>query len=122
MLKKCFYILILTAGVSSCYYDKEDELYPRDPNGCDTSNVTYNKTILPMLQNQCLVCHSQASASGNIVLEGYDQVKTHVDDGRFFGAISHAPGFTPMPHNMPKLPECTVNHVKAWINKGAPNN
>jgi hypothetical protein len=122
MLKKWFYILILTAGVSSCYYDNEEELYPRDPNACDTVNVTYSKTVLPMLQNQCYVCHSEAAAQGNVVLEGYDKVRTEVENGRFFGAINHAQGFTPMPYNMPKLPECTIKQMKAWIAAGALNN
>ncbi len=121
MLKKCFYILALTVGLSACYYDKEEELYPADPNACDTVNVSYSKTVLPMLQSQCYVCHSQAAAQGNVVVEGYNNLKPQVDNGNFFGAINHEPGFSPMPQGGHKLPDCTLKQIKSWIAKGAPN-
>ena len=121
MLKKCFYILAIAVTFSACYYDKEEELYPVNPNGCDTVNVSYSKTVVPMLQNQCYVCHSQAAGQGNVVVEGYDKLKPLVDNERFFGAISHADGFHPMPQGGNKLPDCTLKQIKAWIDKGAPN-
>ncbi|MGZ5244278.1 MAG: hypothetical protein ACXWDO_02460 [Bacteroidia bacterium] len=121
MLRKYFSLLFISLALNACYYDKEEELYPIDPNACDTVNVTYSKTVLPMLVNQCYVCHSQAAAQGNVVLEGYDRLKPYVSSGQFFGAINHAAGYNPMPKGGAKLPECTINQIKAWINKGAKN-
>ncbi|RYD71393.1 MAG: hypothetical protein EOP53_23760 [Sphingobacteriales bacterium] len=114
--------MLIISGLSACYYDKEEELYPKDTNSCDTVNVSYSKTVLPMLQNQCYVCHSAAAGQGNVVLEGFDKLKIFVDNGKFFGAISHSPGYSMMPQGGNKLPECTLNQIHAWINKGAPNN
>ncbi|MBK7407794.1 MAG: hypothetical protein IPL49_09125 [Saprospirales bacterium] len=109
--------LIFEAG---CYYDVEEELY--SDTGCDTSNVTYSGVILPLLQDNCYICHNAASQFGGIILEGYDQVVTHVASGELLGAIKQEAGFTPMPLNQAKLQECVIAKVEAWINNGALNN
>jgi hypothetical protein len=38
------------------------------------------------------------------------------------GAITHAPGFTPMPQGGAKLPACEIAKIKAWVDAGSPNN
>ncbi|MBX7243144.1 MAG: hypothetical protein K1X92_15475 [Bacteroidia bacterium] len=112
---------LLTGLVSGCYYDNVEFLYPNQ-NSCDTTNVTYNGKIAPLLQTNCNGCHSQSSASGNVVLEGYSNVKAQVTNGKLYGSISYAQGVSPMPKNGTKLSDCDISNVKRWIDAGAPEN
>ena len=122
MKKSIIIILVITTIASSCYRDVEEKLYP--PNGnCDVTNVTYSSTVVPILQsNGCLGCHSGGAPSGNISLEGYNNVKLVAQNGKLFGVISHSPGFTPMPQGGSKMSSCNINKIKAWIDAGSPNN
>ena len=115
-------ILALSAIVvlilSSCYYHKEDALYPL--SSCDTTNVTYSKTIKDILnRNECLGCHIGSGAPGGIRLDSYANVKILADS--VYKAITHAPNFKPMPDNGLKMAPCDIYKVKAWINAGTPN-
>lgn len=115
-------IAILSVVMCSCYYDREDQLYPAT-GPCETSNVTYVNTVLPVLQNSgCLGCHSGNAPSGNISLEGYENVRAVALNGKLYGTISHSPGYSPMPQGGNKLSTCNINKIKAWIDAGATNN
>ncbi len=106
----------------SCYYNKEDELYP-NTGSCDTTNVTYSSTINSILINyNCAFCHSSAANSGNIILTNYISLKTVADNGKLLGSITHTPGFSPMPRGAPKMKDCDINKIKTWIDAGAPDN
>lgn len=115
-----YFVALLMLGLSSCYYDVEEELYTS--TGCDYTNISYTATVLPILIDNCLSCHSNASNSGNISLEGYDKVKTYVDNGELLGSIKHASGYSPMPKNLAPLLDCEITKIEYWINQGAPNN
>ncbi|MBN2172621.1 MAG: hypothetical protein JW731_00725 [Bacteroidales bacterium] len=109
------------AVLQSCYYDSEEELYPSESN-CDLSNVTYSGTITAILSQNCYSCHSSNFPQGNVVLDNYDDLKVVIDNGRFWGAVNHESGFTPMPQNLPKLPQCELDKIKTWLDNGAMNN
>ena len=113
-------LLVFTLGLSACYYDVEEEIYPEKE--CDTDSVSYQADIVPVLMDNCFVCHSAQARQGGIILEGYDQVKEKVNSGQLLGAIRHDPGFSPMPQGGAKLPECTIQKIESWIADGAPNN
>lgn len=111
--------LILVILLTGCYYDVEEELY----GSCQPGNVTYSTTITNILVgNSCLGCHSGSSPSGNVNLQGYQNVKAKVDDGRLLGAITHANGYAPMPQGASKLTSCDISKIRAWIDAGAPDN
>lgn len=111
------------AFLSGCYYDNEEELYQFvQPEACDTTNVTYTSHILPLLEANCLSCHDASTASGNVILEGYNQVKIYSDNGAFLGTISHSGSFSNMPQGGNKLPDCDIDQVRTWIEAGAQNN
>lgn len=122
-MKKLLIILSTTIVLlSSCYYDKEEDIFPSTGN-CDVSAVTYANTVLPLLQNSgCLGCHSGSAPSGNISLSGYNNVKVVAQNGKLFGVINHSPGFSPMPQGGSKMSSCSINRIKAWIDAGAVNN
>lgn len=116
-------IIILSAiALTSCYRDVEELLYPTSGN-CDTSAVTYNNTVAPLLQSTgCVSCHSGGAASGNIVLDSYASVKAVALSGKLYGTISHSAGFSPMPQGGNKMSSCNINKIKAWIDAGSVNN
>jgi hypothetical protein len=89
---------------------------------CDTSVVRYSTSIIPILQNKCIGCHSGAAPQGNVDLTTYANVKSYVTLGKFAGAVNHTPGFYPMPKYGPKLPDCDIAKIRIWIAAGSPNN
>jgi hypothetical protein len=116
--------ILLLGFISSCYYDSEEYLFPKINTQCDTTN-SYKNSVKPILQNNCLTCHSNntaASFGGNIKLEDYADVKIKVDDHRLIGSITQAAGYFPMPMGASKLDECKITTVKKWADSGAPNN
>lgn len=115
-------LLILSVMViaSGCYYDVEEELYPDQPL-CDNTNVTFSGTIQPLILSKCQGCHNNSSQSGNISLEGYDNIQQQAANGNLFGVMNHDPGFSPMPKGEPKLPDCQIEAIQIWIDNGTPN-
>ena len=105
---------------SACYYDVEEVLYP--PSTCDTENVSYQTHIVPILQQNCFVCHSAAANLGSITLEGYTNLMQQVNNGQLLGAIQHKPGFTAMPQGAAQLGSCDIAKIEQWITDGAQNN
>lgn len=122
-------VLALLSSMTSCLYQNEEELYPKeDPVGeapaptCDTINVSYSATVLPLLQRSCIGCHGSSAPSGGVVLSTYQGLVSSVNSGAFYGSISHAPGFSRMPKGAGKLPDCDLAQINAWIQAGAPEN
>jgi hypothetical protein len=115
----------LLAIVHSCYYDNEETLYPGTT--CDTTNVTFSRTIQPMITADCGLCHSGGSPSGNIALDSYDNIKKAAliaqgQRGSLYGTITWSSGNIPMPQGAQKLSDCTIREVKIWIDASTPNN
>lgn len=114
--------MALLSGLSGCYYDIEAELYPLTNSACDTTGVTYNGTVAPLMQSQCVSCHNASFASGNIALDTYTGVKTSALNGSLYGSINYSGGFSPMPQGGNKMNACSIKKIKAWVDAGAPNN
>ena len=120
MKPKAILATILLMTIAGCYYENEEELY-----NCsiDPANIKYSTTITTILTAYgCTGCHGSIAPSGNVSLNTYAGVKAVADDGRLYGAISHAPGYSPMPEGSAKMNACDIKKVKAWIDAGAPNN
>jgi hypothetical protein len=115
--------------LGSCYNDKGDQLYVNPYNGggsttCDTTNVTFAGTIMPIFSQNCNVsgCHDGATKAGGFDYSNYPGVTASITSGRLLGAINHESGYFPMPQNTAKLSSCDINKITAWVNKGYPNN
>ncbi len=108
-------------ALSGCYYDVEEELYPNEM--CDTSAaVTFAATVQPILARNCTTCHTGPGGSGGVDLSTHAGAAAVALNGKLVGTITHASGFAPMPQGASKLPECTINQIKKWVEDGAPNN
>ena len=111
---------IAMVSTTGCYYDKEEILYPQTV--CDTANVTYSGSVVPVLIANCNSCHGGSTPSAGIKLDLYAGVKAQVDNGRLWGAVSQATSYSPMPKNAAQLSSCSLTKIKKWIDSGAPNN
>ena len=117
--------ILIIFTLQSCYYDKEEILYPVINNECDTISVNYSITVSDIISQNCLSCHSNASAStsgGGIPLEDYSDVKVNADNGKLLGSIQQLTGYSPMPKGGSKLNDCNISQIEIWINSGAANN
>lgn len=88
---------------------------------CDTTNITFKGSVMPIISTSCTGCHSGSSPSGSMLLTNYTDVLAQANNGKLVGTITYSTGF----HGMPiatKLSDCDINAIKIWIRKGAPNN
>ena len=121
-------VIICTAilfAVGSCYYDKEQLLYPGSGNApCTdtTTAVSYSKNVVPLLQAQCYGCHNSNFPSGNITMGGYTADKAVAQSGKLYGTVTYLPGYSPMPKGSNKLNNCQISLIKKWVDAGLPNN
>ncbi len=112
-------VLIVSITCFFCESKNEEDLFGKEE--CDTLNVTLSADFLPILESICYDCHSQASLRSPYLLEGYDNLKIMVDNGRLQKALHHT-GRYPMPKFRDKLPDCDIAKIDAWIDDGAPEN
>jgi hypothetical protein len=123
---KILFVLSLLPLFTCCYYDSAEDLYPGVNLDVlnDTTNVTFNGTVKPLLETFCFQCHGNSTASTkgkNIYLENYSDIKSAADDGSLYGSVSWAPYYTRMPKDANKLPDIKIAQLKRWIDSGAPN-
>lgn len=126
-MKRLLFLIVTFVTIlffaASCYYDNEEALYPSLSSSCDTTNVTFSGTVSPILVNNCLSCHSNATAAaagGNIRLQDYADVQSGV--AAIQGSIEHSGSFSPMPKNGGMLKPCLITQFNIWVRKGALNN
>ena len=118
-----FSSMALAVLLNACYYDTAEKLYPTNAlQNCDTTSVTYSKTIQPILANECLSCHRSTILQGNVNLEGYSNVAIWAKSGKLYNSVAHNGQASPMPKNGSKLSDCKILQIKKWIDAGSPNN
>jgi len=118
---KLLVLLTIVMMLSSCYYDSEEDLYGNSINNCDTVNVSFSATVLPILNANCTSCHNSTNASGGVITESHESLIEHVQSGVFGRAINHT-GPIDMPLDGQKLPACELAKINAWIYQGALKN
>jgi hypothetical protein len=55
-------------------------------------------------------------------LGNYNDVSATIADNKLISSITWDGTVTPMPYALPKLDDCTINTIIAWVNRGAPDN
>ncbi len=122
-------MLFVSGFLSSCYYDSQEELF--GITACDTTAVSYADDILPILNDQCMVCHSTSAApivGGDNDMEGYDNLMGFVvagdpENSLFYASVAWLTGTVPMPRpeGSSKLSDCELALIRSWISQGASN-
>jgi hypothetical protein len=122
MMKKTFFILSLfiACAIVFNFACKKNYVESSPGSSCDTSHVSFQADVEPILNAYCYPCHSNQnkSFSNGIVLEGYDNFSGWAKTTYLLGTINWRPGFIPMPYGKPKLSDCSINTITAWINQG----
>ncbi|MEZ4944030.1 MAG: hypothetical protein R2804_00750 [Cyclobacteriaceae bacterium] len=120
-MRSILFFGLLLVGVGGCYFDVESTLYP-EASCVPVSSPTYSVDVVPLLNTYCNSCHSGDFASAGVRLDGYNYVKTYVDNKKLMGSINWSSGFSPMPKDASKLNACTTDKINQWILSGALNN
>jgi len=119
---------VLILGFQQCSPKSKDITLPDDnPMECEDLNVSFSATVMPIINANCLSCHSGAGANGGIRLENLTEISTQAaispgNYGSLYGVISHSSGNSPMPKNTSKLSDCDISKIKSWIDAGMPDN
>jgi hypothetical protein len=120
-------LLGLLAVISSCQKEKSNVLASSINTAiCDTSQVSYQKDIKPILSKNCYNCHAGSSPLvGNIDFSDYSQISSLASDSPYYiyNVITYNPRFKKMPP-LPatKLDTCDILKIKKWTEAGAPDN
>lgn len=120
-----FLVIFLLSLITGCYYDKADQLYPSGKMPCDTAVVAkFTSEVMPVMNASCNTsgCHNTAAASGGVILDTYNGIKTQALNGRLMGSINQTGAYSAMPKGGAKLSSCTITKIQQWINSGAPQN
>jgi uncharacterized membrane protein len=127
-ISSIIFSLSVCIGLTGCYYDTEEELYPDSGSiVCDTVSVSYETDIKPILSTKCSYsgCHTNVNAAAGIPLETYAGVKGFLDTDKalFISSIIWDGNASNMPKGAStKMSDCNINTIRAWINAGYPNN
>jgi len=124
---------ILAGGLSlftaGCYYDSKEELGLLNPP-CDTAAVSFSTAIVPILDAECMLCHSTANADalgGGNNLYGYANVMNFVEPNDpnasiLYQSVAWIPGTSAMPKGGSQLGSCELALIPNWITQGAQDN
>jgi hypothetical protein len=124
--------VIIAAGfmvvLYGCYNDKVDKSYPLSNTGttCDTTNVSYSKDVVPIINANCAIsggCHDAAgAATSGYDFTTYSTLQGQATNGNLVGDLEGLPRHNKMPKNGVPLASCDENKLIRWANEGAPNN
>jgi len=118
------YFAFLLFALYACSSDNFEELHPGVFNTCDTTvAISYDGEISQILSLKCgsgdINCHKTGNVP-DVNLDSYSSVKDIAMNGDLLGTIMHQQGFAPMPLGQPRLDDCTINKITAWVNRGMP--
>ncbi len=87
---------------------------------CDTMNVSFSASLVPVINNYCKGCHNASTSSGSVNLDNYNGVLTVANNGQLIGGITGK--LSAMPKYGQPLSSCNISKFRQWIKEGAKNN
>ena len=81
-------------------------------------DISYENTIKPILENNCVGCHNKVDTGGGLDLSNIQTVQSIAFNGVLIKALNHSEGVRAMPINADKLSDDTINKFQNWINNG----
>ena len=94
---------------------------PLTNSTCDTVSISFDKSVWPILNTNCVSCHNANNPSAGVDLSTYANIQTYVKNGKLYGSITHASGYKPMPSATTKLSGCDLTIIRKWIRGAAPS-
>ena len=90
---------------------------------CDTSFMSFEMDIYPIISANCIICHGGASPTAGLALETYAQINQSATDP-YYGIINRISRLEGDPLMMPgsyRLPQCQIDKIAAWVNNALNN-
>ncbi|MFO7830300.1 MAG: hypothetical protein R6V23_16900 [Bacteroidales bacterium] len=120
LFARVYFFIFLIIILSSCTFDNEEDLL-KDFT-CDTTDVSYHD-LTYIFSDICANCHNETfTYREEIKMDNYENVKSSINTGLVWPAINHESGVPPMPNGLPKLSDCDLAKIQAWIDAGMPEN
>jgi hypothetical protein len=112
-----FFAALLTTAISptGCYYDNEVEQY--GVSNCDTAAISYSRDILPIINANCISCHTPGGQQESTPFTNHTQIKDY--SSTIVERVNGEGGIMP-PSGA--ISSCDQLKIEAWVNAGAPNN
>ncbi len=85
----------------------------------EVANPTYTANVKPIIDNNCISCHSVAGAEFP-TMETYTQVKEAAENGNMICRIDDQSCGAVMPQSG-RMPQAKINTIKKWVTNGFPN-
>ena len=123
-MRKILVVLLLLTSlliICSCTNDHEDDLIiavnPTEPIEPTDPIVlkNYNDDVKPIIDNNCVNCHSNGGSASFYLLETYDQVRTSAASGSLYSRMTDATN--PMPPSG-ILPGTVTQIIEDWTIDG----
>ena len=116
MIRKLTCVLSGILILSSCYYDKEDLLYP-DGINCSTVPARFATDVNPIIQTRCAIagCHAAGTSNGVGPLTSYDLIKNAAVEIK----VAVETRFMPQGSSLSQL---EIKTISCWVDSGARNN
>src|ERR1035437_452658 len=117
--------LLLLAGVCivlifSCKHDPQYIITNPPLVNCDTTNVTYTASVVPILNTNCTVCHgaaSYASSGGGFKIATYTDFAAFEKSGLMMNSLNGTGGLSSMPKGGNKLSACDIAKIGIVVRK-----
>ena len=89
---------------------------------CDTTDVSYAQNIVPLLNQNCVICHSGTNPQAGLSLTNLAEVQGAVTYKNLIQRVRHETGYPVMPPSGVKISDCNIRQLELWIQDGMPDN
>lgn len=110
---------IITVLIIACVIGYSCETQTYEEISGEVANPTYTANIKPIIENNCLSCHSVAGAEFP-TMETYAQVRNAAENGNMICRIDNQSCGSVMPQSG-RMPQTRINTIKKWATNGYQN-
>lgn len=108
--RKVFMLLFLASTLSACLTNVDEEI-ELDP----CSEVTFARTIKPIIDSNCVSCHNTNGQASFLNLESYQTISANAS------SVKESVVAKRMPQGAP-LSDSDIQAISCWVDAGALNN
>ena len=113
-------VAFLLVGLSGCYNDKEELLYPQEAPTCSNTDSKFSTAVNSIIQNKCASsgCHDANTQASGYQFVSYTDINDNIESVKNSIFVT---GSMPKTGSAP-LTEKEKVALKCWIDAGSPNN
>lgn len=110
--KTLIFLSFVVLTIFSCQSSTYDDISPKN-----ITNPTYAKNIKPIVDANCISCHSQGGTGQYPNLETYLELKDGCENGKVICRIEGQTCGEVMPQSG-RMPQSTIDLIKLWKAQG----